>query len=319
MKYRAICKIGVGGVGIALVWLVPLFWSNAQVLQLTGSRRSYEVGDSISVQLRLNTEGASINTVSGTIDIPADSARLSDLRYGNSIVSLWVEKPSYNASNGTISFSGGIPGGYAGSDGPILSFLLTGKVAGAAAISILNPKILLNDGLGTEVQNVKTPQLSITITPAPPKPDIPTGQKSEPPPAAEVAKDETPPEPFVPLVSRHPTVGDNKYFVSFFAVDKDSGVSYYELRERPRIITRITEKFDTDWVRVQNPHILSLQYWPAEVTLRAYDQAGNFTEASAEKPSHPAMLWGVALALFAAGIIAHRLLKSSPRGRRRVV
>lgn len=98
------------------------------------------------------------------------------------------------------------------------------------------------------------------------------------------------PEELVPLVSRDPSVADNKYFVSFFAVDKDTGVSFYEVEERPKVISWFTSAFTKSWTRAESPHVLSMQWWPTTVVVRAHDQAGNFAESTAEKPIHPVLL-----------------------------
>lgn len=285
----------------ALVFLPSLVL--AQSLLLKVPETTYGVGESFTVSLVIDTGGKQINTISGVLDIPLDKTEFLDLRYGNSIVSLWVEQPTVDRQKGLISFSGGIPGGFSGSNGPLLSFSLRARREGQGKIFFKEAKVLLNDGQGTELTNLALPALTLTVNPAKPKPAI-KEEAAEP----EVLKEDlpppdvTPPEKFIPLVSRHPDVADNKYFVSFFAVDKDTGISRYEIRERPRILTRITTKFDKGPVRVeQSPYILENQFWPTMVVVRAYDQAGNSTEGNAA--SSPSALF-LALLIGAGGLVA---------------
>lgn len=276
------------------------FFSFAQSVALKSAKTSYEVGEGFPVSLSIDTDGKSINTISGTIRAPADIFQMFDLRYGNSIVSLWVEKPAINASEGTITFTGGVPGGFNGMGGPILNFALKAKKTGGATISLEQVIVLLNDGLGTELKDVALKPISVTIVPAAPKKIVPPTEKKEEPlkqeiPAEEeqllLLPDRDAPEEFVPIVSRDPSVAGNKYFVSFFAVDKDTGVSFYEVEERPKVISWFTSVFTKPWTRAESPYVLRTQWWPTTVVVRAHDQAGNFAEHAAGKPTHPVLLF----------------------------
>ena len=218
----------------------------AQSLPLVASKTTVHVGESTVVTLNINTGGRSINTISGIVDVPLDKFQISDLRYGNSILSLWVEKPSIDYGKGLISFSGGIPGGFNGVSGPILTFVLKAKNTGSTSAFVKEVKVLLNDGLGTELSGLATPSLAFTINPAPPKPKV--EPKEEPketipeiPPTSEVAEQILPPdtiipEHFIPMFGSHPDVADGDTFVSFFAVDKDTGIDHYEVREEARFL-----------------------------------------------------------------------------------
>ena len=78
--------------------------TDAENLILTSPKTSYRVGDSFSVSLVLDTKGKSINTLSGIVVVPKEKLQIVDVRYGSSIISLWVERPTLNTSVGTISF-----------------------------------------------------------------------------------------------------------------------------------------------------------------------------------------------------------------------
>ena len=307
-----------------LIFAVLPFAANAQSLILKAPKAAYSVGDSFQVSLSIDTKGQVINTLSGTIKIPTSYLQIIDIRYGNSIVSLWVERPAINAAAGTITFTGGVPGGFSGSAGPILSFGVRAKKAGAAAISFGDIKVLLNDGLGTELKNISLSALNLTIKEAPlpspkPKPGAPT--PPPPPPKAEYIPppDTVPPEDFIPVVSRHPTVADNKYFVSFFAVDKDSGVSRYEIIESPFILSWLTKQFDASPAVADTPYILQGQYWAYNVLVRACDQAENCKEAYAGKPFHPYLINVFVLILLAVVALTMRHIYKPRKLKKRVV
>ena len=298
--------------------------TDAENLILTSPKTSYRVGDSFSVSLVLDTKGKSINTLSGIVVVPKEKLQIVDVRYGSSIISLWVERPTLNTSVGTISFTGGIPGGFSGSAGPILSFGVKAKADGAATISIKDFTVLLNDGNGTKLAGATAGALKFSIAEAQtPKPTEP--KAGEVPPKVEEVYapplDIIPPEHFVPLVSRHPSVADNKYFASFFAVDKDSGISRYQVYEEPLIVSLITAKFNTKPQDAESPYVLSGQLWTYKVTVRACDQAGNCVERYAMKPLSPAVEAGGVLILVILTVFTTRWLSTRDprRPRRRMV
>ena len=246
------------------------------------------------VSLSINTKNNPINTISGTVRAPSDKFQISDVRYGNSIITLWVEKPSADISAGTIAFAGGIPGGYNGSNGPILSFIAKAKTSGSASISLDNFSVLLNDGLGTALSNLTLGKLNLTISKAPSPAPKKAEPKVEPVKEPEVyvpPPDITPPESFMPVVSRHPSIVENSYFVSFFSVDKDSGIARYEVKEKSLILSYFTSRLDTPWTITESPHIITHQYLTREIMVRAYDQAGNMREEKVLKPIHPNLIW----------------------------
>jgi len=224
-----------------------------------------------------------------------DKFQILDTRYGNSIISLWVERPKIDNAKGIISFAGGVPGGFGGSNGPILSFSLKAKKTGAEMVLLEGIKVLLNDGLGTELKNVSLKTLSLTIKEPPPLPKVeeklpPKPEEEKPVEVYLPPPDTIPPESFIPLVSRNPGVADNKYFVSFFAVDKDSGISHYEVSEEPIIISKLTSKFNLPWQTTESLFILRGQIWGYKIIVRAYDQAGNYTDGIAFKSFHPILI-----------------------------
>jgi hypothetical protein len=299
-------------------FLFSAYCASAQSLSLTSAKNSYNFGDSFSVSLSIDTGGKIVNTISGAINIPADKFQILETRYGNSIISLWVERPTINSGAGAITFAGGVPGGFGGSNGPILSFSLKAKKAGSGTASLEGIKVLLNDGLGTELKNISLKTLTLTIKEPPPAPKaeekvLPKPEEEKP--VEEVylpLPDTTPPESFIPLVSRNQSVADNKYFVSFFAVDKDTGISRYEIMEKPLILSYITSKFDTPFLQGESPYVLKGQWWSYKVIVRVYDQAENYTDEDVIKPFHPVVLVIFALILVVSTFLITRFA-SRPR------
>lgn len=303
----------------ALLLAVP-FTTYGEVGSLSAAKSSYRVGDTVSISFVLNTEGRSINTVSGTIDIPQDKLQILAVSYGNSIVGLWVERPTIDYGRGVITFTGGIPGGYNGSNGPILSFTAKARKTGTANVSFLDLKLLLNDGAGTESNTVAKRNLTLEISEAPAKTPTPSETKTlEPEPeAAEVPTDAIPPERPTAYIASDPSIENGKYFVAFNAIDKQSGIARYEIEEAPWLISAIINHSSS---ATQSPATLSYQRWPTSVTVRAVDQAGNSAETAVAKPASGSLVLIAILAALAAGILLGRRFHTAPKPpvRKRIV
>jgi hypothetical protein len=301
--------------GLIALLVVPLSTS-AEVGSLVAAKSSYQVGDTIPVSFVLNTEGRSINTISGTIDIPQDRLQILGVQYGNSIVGLWVERPTIDYGRGVITFTGGIPGGYNGANGPILSFTVRAKKAGTANTSFLDLKLLLNDGSGTQSNTVAKRNLSLEIGEAAPKPGGTSETKVESLP--EATADTTPPERPTAYIASDPAIEDGKYFVAFNAIDKQSGIARYEITESPWLISFLAGELTS---ASTSPVVLLFQHWPTAVTVRAYDQAGNQAETTVAKPaSNRVVILGILVALILGILLGRRFrILPKPASRKRVV
>lgn len=89
-----------------------------------------------------------------------------------------------------------------------------------------------------------------------------------------VQVDTTPPEAFTPTIAVEPTLFEGKPFLSFFAVDKGSGVSYFKIKKW---------KWGK-WEIAQSPYKLQAPLVGNTLLLRSYDKAGNYREVSVEYP-----------------------------------
>lgn len=126
--------------------------ANAAVLTLGPSGGSFSVGSTFDVSLFLNTEGESINVIEASLSFPADKLQLVSPSTGKSIISVWTAPPTFNNQTGRINLQGGIPGGIKVSNGLFTVLTFRVKGVGNAILKFLDEtKVLLNDGLGTDV------------------------------------------------------------------------------------------------------------------------------------------------------------------------
>ncbi len=248
---------------LALVFFCPAYVS-ATSLYLDPDTGTFGPGDTFIVKVRLNADTECINAANVILTYPSKSMRAVDFGKGGSILSLWVTEPQIDTNKGTVTFAGGVPGGYCGriQGDPSLTnvigkvvFTVTDAAVGSAQIRIANGTTLyLNDGLGTSVVPDVT-NAALTLVPEPTQAGNPW--------LTEVDADETPPDPFdVEIISTHKVFGGRHYAV-FSTVDKQSGLDHYEM------------VFNGTWQPVSSPRMIDDQSRRAGIQVRAVDKAGN--------------------------------------------
>lgn len=233
--------------------------AHAATVYFNSSQTSAGINNEFEVRLLLDTAGENINAIEGQILFPSDSLSLVDIREGDSIVDIWLQKPALSQEN-SIVFSGITPGGFSGvyeplnpdkKFGKILSMIFKARKAGQVLFEQQNVRVLLNDGKGTPANSTLTP-LIMNITDQP-------GILSE-----QMMPDITPPEPFFPEIAMDPAIYNGKYFVVFSTQDKGTGVDHYEIREG-----------SGNFVAAESPYLLRNQNLDEEVDIKAVDKSGN--------------------------------------------
>ncbi|MBZ9571772.1 hypothetical protein KJA15_00300 [Patescibacteria group bacterium] len=266
---------------VACCLLLVASFTKAAVLYLEPSEGDYRPGDTFLVEIKIDTEEC-INVVGANLSFSQDILEAIDFSQGESILTLWVKLPTIDQSKGEISLIGGIPGGYCGKipGDPGVSNLIgkiVFKVPGLmvkesgeklAEVKFLeSSQVLLSDMLGTKAklatQGAKFKILS--------KPGIPRDEWQE-----MIEKDNIPPEPFEIEVRQDPLIFEEKYFIIFSTTDKQTGMSYYEIKEEGK-----------DWDEAQSPYLLEDQSLQSEILVKAVDKAGNERIAEYMPPVKP--------------------------------
>ena len=245
---------------LILFFGIPSFVGAAE-LYLDANCSQMRVGDDIEVSLMLDTDEDVINAIEGSVSF-SQNLIVRQIRYGSSLIQLWMQKPTQEGDS--IDYAGIVPGGYDGElsphwkgkrPGKILSVMFEATKTGDAWIQVdRDSVVLLHDGAGTEASLVVR-DMNIEVTEG--------GNVIE---HKEVDwNDNISPEPFMPIVIRKP---DNfltgKYYVVFDAQDKSSGVHHYEVQEG-----------ESGRVIAESPYLLKNQRLDQDVTVIAFDNAGN--------------------------------------------
>ncbi|MDD5291279.1 MAG: cohesin domain-containing protein [Patescibacteria group bacterium] len=214
-------------------------------------------GQRFEVTVRVNSEGETVNAFEGTIKFPP-VIRVSSLRDGNSLVSLWAERPHLDGND--IVFSGIVPGGWHGSNGLLFSFVAEAATAGSGSIDFFDSAVLLNDGKGTPAP-VSSGELALNVDLNTPLTEF-----------KEEVSDYEPPEPFTIEVAKNPALFDGDAFAVFIAQDKGSGIDHYEILETK---TKLSDETAGEWERTESPYCLHDQSLYSYIYVRAVDVQGN--------------------------------------------
>lgn len=128
--------------------------ASAATLSFSEPATSYSVGQTFSVGVYAGSSDQAMNAASGVISFPWDKLEVVSLSKTGSILSLWIQEPSFSNSAGTVSFEGVVPNpGYTGASGKILTITFKAKSVGTANLSFSSGSVLANDGTGTNILN----------------------------------------------------------------------------------------------------------------------------------------------------------------------
>ncbi|MCK5061673.1 hypothetical protein KAR28_03925 [Candidatus Parcubacteria bacterium] len=285
---------------LIFVFLLMPGITQAAVLYMEPNEGVFGPGDEFAIDIKIDLNTGCINTIEGEILFPHTRLVANSFMTGESLVSIWVDRPSdaeLSKSNqsGIIHFSGGIPGGYCGKIpgdpgnsniiGRII-FKVPGLMIGSDAeesdeVNISfgkKTRVFLNDGQGTEdilaTRGTKIKISDKAIT------ELDWDKL--------IKNDRIPPEPFIIELLQSQNVYDGKYYIIYTTVDKQTGIDRYEILEirsseeigvEPKTVwwKRILgqKKPAPDWAISNMPYILKDQSLTSVIKVKAIDKAGN--------------------------------------------
>lgn len=245
-------------------------------------------GDAITMSVRLDTDEANdecINAVDAVIRYSEDVI-LTDVSTGDSIFSMWVERPKIDQVNRTVTFAGGIPNGYCGRviGDPRLTNTLAqlifrspgfsiGQNTGATSTAKIEfapeTTAYLNDGFGTKAE-LALFGASIDLS------KNPSAELKDPWRDA-VVSDDIDPEPFSINLFKNDTAFNGRYFISFNTSDKQTGIDQYQVMEEvlKEFWTFDWGRADAPWIVTPSPYELKDQSLNSIIRVKAIDKAGN--------------------------------------------
>ncbi len=259
--------------------------THAATLYFDPSAVNIHHGDSVVVDLRIDTdEGECVNTFDALIHYD-ESIIAVDISRGNSILNIWVEDPTIDEVNRTIHFAGGVPGGYCGriAGDPSLTNVILQIVFKSPGLSIGGAntnktphvwldevsQVLLHDGYGTPAPLTLRDAI-ITL-------DDTVGQSIQDAWRESVQSDTELPSDFAITLTKDDYAFSGEYFIVFNASDKQSGIDHYEVMEEPFSEFNAFKwgRADAPWVQTESPYVLKDQTLNSTIRVKALDKAGN--------------------------------------------
>jgi len=262
IKYASV----IGFLGAVVVIAMPTF-ASAATIYVQASRTTLSVGDTAIVSIKIDANGGVLNAVSGTIGLKSSSATnpalsVQQFSLGGSAFGLWPRTPSLSADGNSITFVGGVPGGFSIEGATMFNIVVTATSTGTVTITPQNISVYANDGKGTLVPS-QVKGLTITVVPA----------KAAVAPVNDwtnlLSSDKTAPQPFIIVLGQDPSIFNGAKFAYFSAVDNVSGIDHYEVSENGGA-----------YVRSGSTYVLQNQTSPVTLSVVAYNKAGLATLAT---------------------------------------
>lgn len=149
-KIRSIKVLYLTLAFVTLVLILPTV-TFAATLSVTPASGVYSTGATFTVNVVVNTAGKPINAADGTLSFNPRELSVVSASRGASIFNLWTAEPTFSNSAGTVTFGGGLPSGYAGAGGNVMTVTFKSLTSGTARVSLTGASVLAADGRGTNV------------------------------------------------------------------------------------------------------------------------------------------------------------------------
>lgn len=256
-----------------ILFLALTFSSNTALatnIYFETSKDVVSVGDTFIVKVKIDAENKDINTVEGDIFLGSQNNNfvVNDSIIAESPFTLWPQNPSLSQDGKTISFVGGVPGGFNLDNVNIFNIVVKTNQEGDIEFSPKNIIAFANDGQGTKLP-VNVRNLIVKVAPND-KGGVESNEWVD-----LVNQDKE--NPSIPLITlgRDSTLFEGKMFAFFSATDDQSGIDYYEVSEDGEPA-----------VRSGNMYVLKNQddAGASRLVVTVYDKAGNKATAVYKAP-----------------------------------
>lgn len=142
---------------ISFIFSLAVFFSAQSVfaatIYLSPDQGSFNIGDEISVNIKINSEGESINAGQASLNWPSSVLKFIEADKTGSVFNFWVDEPK-TSTESSMSFIGGTSNGISGEALQILKVKFKTVGGGAAEISLSDAAITAADGKGTNILSV---------------------------------------------------------------------------------------------------------------------------------------------------------------------
>ncbi len=247
---------------IITIFVFSPYFAQAASIYFETTQKDIRVGDTFIINVKIDSDKVNINSVDGNIYLETDNnIVVKDFNLANSVFKMWLQKPVLSGDKKSISFVGGIPGGFNDDKVTLFNIIVEAKKEGEINLTTNNVAVYANDGKGTTVP-INQQSLNIKISPKDESKSMINEWDNI------LISDKINPEDFIIEIGSDPSLFDGKRFATFNAIDNQSGISYYEVSEN-----------GGESIKSENIYVLQNQEDNSHVNLIviAYDKAGNKT------------------------------------------
>lgn len=233
------------------ITMIP-FYVSAISIEVENKDTNVQQGDVVIFDVYLNSQDE-INSVEGSIQIEGDYT-IKTITTAGSIFDMWPNKPSFQ--DGKISFTGGSVSSVFGNRLKLFSVVVQVDSSEKIIFSSNQIDAFLNNGIGTKISVDSFEKEMMFVESDGEQVDMFNSI---------VLNDQNPPLNFDVIIGKDENTYDGKYFASFNASDKESGIDRYEIIEndiKTPILTGTT-------------YILQDQSLKGTLIVKAIDKAGN--------------------------------------------
>lgn len=124
---------------------------SAAVIYMLPETGSFNRGDQVTVDVKIDSEGKGINAAQATVSWPANILEFVEASKDGSAFNFWIEDPKLSSSSDSFNFIGGTAKGISGGALQILKVKFMAKESGVANITFSDVAITASDGRGTDV------------------------------------------------------------------------------------------------------------------------------------------------------------------------
>ncbi len=135
----------------SLIFLLSSSVAQAASIGFSVNKSNPAVGDTLIVNLKIDTGDVSINAAQATVMFPNNILKVESVDRGSSVFNFWLAEPSFDNNAGTVSFSGAGMSGYSGKSLQILQIKFRVIGNGDANLAFSAVSIFASDGKGTNV------------------------------------------------------------------------------------------------------------------------------------------------------------------------
>lgn len=123
----------------------------AAKLYTTVDKPNAAIGDEVTVNVKIDSEGVGVNAVQATLSYPVSALAATSVIKTGSVINFWVDEPVFDNSKGELSFTGGSADGLNGTTLQVIRVVFKVLGSGTANIVFSDGAVTAADGSGTSV------------------------------------------------------------------------------------------------------------------------------------------------------------------------